>query len=42
MFVGTCIQVMADSVGLACRLVRGSAFGGAEDDASVVIKGNDR
>lgn len=42
MFVGTCIQVLADSVGLFCRLVRGSTFGGKEDDASVVVKGDDR
>ncbi|BBN20086.1 sterile alpha motif and leucine zipper containing kinase AZK [Marchantia polymorpha subsp. ruderalis] len=36
-------KVMADSVGLPCRLVRGSAYCGKVDDASVVVKcGDDR
>lgn len=34
---------MADSVGLPCRLVRGSSYCGKEDDAMVVVKcGDDR
>lgn len=36
-----CFQVMADSVGLPCRLVRGSSYCGKEDDAMVVIKCGD-
>jgi serine/threonine-protein kinase CTR1 len=36
-------KVMADSVGLPCRLVRGSSYCGKEDDAMVVVKcGDDR
>lgn len=36
-----CSQVMADSVGLPCRLVRGSSYCGKEDDAMVVVKCGD-
>ncbi|KAL2609854.1 hypothetical protein R1flu_028427 [Riccia fluitans] len=36
-------KVLADSIGLPCRLVRGSVYCGKEDDASVVVKcGDDR
>jgi hypothetical protein len=36
-------QVMADSVGLPCRLVRGRSFCGKEEGALVVVKvGDDR
>ncbi|CAM6084202.1 unnamed protein product [Calypogeia fissa] len=34
-------KVLSDSVGLACRLVRGSAFSGKDNDASVVVKCGD-
>lgn len=36
-----CEQWIADSVGLPCRLVRGSSYCGKEEDAMVVIKCND-
>ncbi|KAL3678658.1 hypothetical protein R1sor_021614 [Riccia sorocarpa] len=36
-------KVLADSIGLPCRLVRGSVYCGKEDEASVVVKcGDDR
>lgn len=37
------IQVLADSVGIPCKLVKGSHYTGVEDDAVNIIKlPNDR